>query len=241
MTGYIRDKLNIVTSFVNPSEQIHPPQRKVLVIQCHPRSDSFSKAISDNVIEGLNAAGHDVRTKRLYSYQPNNGSSVVAFPATLSSQELESYMSTNDLTDDFPCSKEVQDAINDLKWCNALVFIYPTWWSNFPALLKGYFDRVLLPGVAFRVPPRAVDPTGTILIPGLTNIKKIGVVSTYGARKHVVYYTGDLGRRFLSRGFRSLCHEECTLLWHGLYNITNTDEIDRSAFLLSIKSSFSKF
>jgi len=53
MTGYIRDKLNIVTSFVNPSEQIHPPQRKVLVIQCHPRSDSFSKAISDNVIEGM--------------------------------------------------------------------------------------------------------------------------------------------------------------------------------------------
>ena len=42
-------------------------------------------------------------------------------------------------------SSEIYKAVADLRWANALVLVYPTWWFNFPATLKGYFDRVFLP------------------------------------------------------------------------------------------------
>ena len=42
-------------------------------------------------------------------------------------------------------SSEITKAVADLRWANSLVFVYPTWWFNFPAALKGYFDRVFLP------------------------------------------------------------------------------------------------
>lgn len=39
-----------------------------------------------------------------------------------------------------------------LAWCDALIFVYPTWWQGLPAMLKGWLDRVLLPGIAFDLP-----------------------------------------------------------------------------------------
>ncbi len=110
-------------------------------------------------------------------------------------------------------------------------------------MLKGYFDRVMLPGVAFNLPPKSLttSTTATGLIPGLTNITKIGGVSTYGAQRHVVFYAGDNGRRFLSRGFRPLCAPDCTLTWHGLYNFDSVSKGDKEKFLDEIESSFKFF
>ena len=42
-------------------------------------------------------------------------------------------------------SSEISKAVADLRWANAFVLVYPTWWFNSPASLKGYFDRVFLP------------------------------------------------------------------------------------------------
>lgn len=48
--------------------------------------------------------------------------------------------------------QQVQEAVEDLRWCDSLVLVYPTWWSGMPAVLKGFFDRVFLPNVAFHLP-----------------------------------------------------------------------------------------
>ena len=57
---------------------------------------------------------------------------------------------------------------------DVLVFVYPTWWSGPPAVLKGWLERVLVPGVAFRF-----DAAGKVK-PALTNVRRIVGISTYG-------------------------------------------------------------
>jgi putative NADPH-quinone reductase len=49
-----------------------------------------------------------------------------------------------------PLEADLQDAADAIEACDHLVLVYPTWWGTMPALLKGFFDRVLLPGYAFR-------------------------------------------------------------------------------------------
>ena len=57
----------------------------------------------------------------------------------------------------------------------AIVLVYPAWWHGMPAMLKGYFDRVWLPGVAFDV-----TPDGRVQTDRLQRIRRIIVVTTYG-------------------------------------------------------------
>lgn len=128
--------------------------------------------------------------------------------------------------------------------CCCRVLVYPTWWFNFPAAMKGYFDRVFLPGVAFKVPkPGQPAPLvgGTGLIPQLQHIDKVGVVTSFGASRLVVAFAGDNGRRFVSRGLRALCAPGCQMSWHGLYEATVSSDAQRAAFLQQLEQDYQHF
>lgn len=105
--------------------------KRTLVILGHPRRDSFCGAIADSYVEGAKAAGNEVQQIFLgdLSFDPvlRNGYSTI--------QELE------------PDLVAAQSAVT---WAQHLVFVYPIWWGAMPALLKGFIDRVFLPGYAFK-------------------------------------------------------------------------------------------
>eukprot|EP00466_Bigelowiella_natans_P018777 jgi/Bigna1/81165/fgenesh1_pg.78_\ len=146
---------------------------------------------------------------------------------------------------------EIANAVRLLRWCDALVFVYPTWWFNVPGALKSFFDRTFLPHVAFSLPPEnnlqldgggeGPSTTSTGLVPLLTNIKKIGVVTTYGAPKPVALLAGDNGRQMISRAFRPLFNNECPMVWMGLYNIHGTTLQERQSFLSNVENRFRRF
>jgi NAD(P)H dehydrogenase (quinone) len=130
----------------------------VLMIACHPRADSYSAALRDAARAALEAAGHTVRLRDLHAD---------GFVPVMSAAE---HRVTNT-----PGANEafITQEADDLRWAEALVLVYPTWWYGMPAMLKGWFDRVWLPGVAFRIGAGAIEPL-------LTNIRRIAVVTTYG-------------------------------------------------------------
>lgn len=104
---------------------------KVLVIQGHPRSDSLCAALSAAYTQGTREAGADV-TELLLSeldFDPN-----VQLPSH-EQQALE---------------PDLAHARKLVERADHLVFVYPTWWGTMPALLKGFLDRLLVPGWAFR-------------------------------------------------------------------------------------------
>ncbi len=104
---------------------------RVLLILGHPRGDSFGAALFDAFGSGMTEAGIEHRKVRLGDLQFDLN---VRCPSP-ADQELE------------PDLARVQSLI---EWADHLVFVYPTWWGTAPALLKGFLDRVLTPGFAFR-------------------------------------------------------------------------------------------
>lgn len=105
--------------------------KNITVILGHPDSSSYCGELASAYVQAAREAGHEVRFFKLGE---------IAFDPTLhhgykQRQELE------------PGLNEVKDAI---AWARHLVFVYPIWWGAMPALLKGMFDRVFLPGFAFK-------------------------------------------------------------------------------------------
>lgn len=160
---------------------------RALVLYCHPAPGSFTAAIRDVVLARLQAAGAEVRFRDLYAQ---------GFQPALSLAELQGYP-------DGPRNRApVEAEVADLLWCDALIFIYPTWWYGLPALLKGWLDRVLLPGVAFHLPDRA----GGSIRPGLRHITRLGVFTTCGASRLLTWFAGASGKHMLLRGVGLLMH-----------------------------------
>lgn len=105
--------------------------KKVLILDGHPASGSFCGALANIAAGAAEAAGQDVRSLRL---------SEMSFDPNLASGYKESQALEPDLD-------KVQEA---LVWCDHLIVVHPLWWGSAPAKLKGLFDRVLLPGFAFK-------------------------------------------------------------------------------------------
>jgi putative NADPH-quinone reductase len=127
------DRLNLKRMNTNhkPDENGNSMAKNITVILGHPDSNSYCAAIATAYADAAEAAGNNVKFFKLGE---------IAFDPTLHHgygkiQELE------------PGLKTIQDAIT---WAQHLVFIYPNWWGSMPALLKGFFDRVFLPGYAFK-------------------------------------------------------------------------------------------
>jgi NAD(P)H dehydrogenase (quinone) len=154
---------------------------KALVIYCHPSPASFNAAVRDVVLAKLHGAGADVRLRDLYAE---------GFQPVLTQGEWTGYLNCPD-----NCAP-VQDAVADLRWCDTLVFIYPTWWYGLPAMLKGWLDRVMLPDVAFLMP----DGHNKTIRSGLTHVTRLGVFTTCGASRWLTWLVGAPGRKTLRRG-----------------------------------------
>src|SRR5919205_2892974 len=134
---------------------------RVLVVYAHPLSDSFAAALRDTVVQRLHAAGHEVDHCDLYAE---------SFDPVLTPAERRAYNTSH------PDLAAVEADVARLRAAEALVLCFPTWWYGMPAILKGWFDRVWVNGVAFTLPEG-----GGAIRPALHNIKKFAVVTTYGS------------------------------------------------------------
>lgn len=105
--------------------------RRILLIVGNPARRSFDDALAEAYASGARSVGADVRCLRLRE---------LVFDPVLH----EGYRRTQDLEPD------LRTAQAEIIWAQHLVLIYPVWWGSVPALLKGFLDRVLLPGYAFR-------------------------------------------------------------------------------------------
>jgi putative NADPH-quinone reductase len=104
---------------------------------------------------------------------------------------------------------------------------------GFPAILKGFVDKVFLPGVSF-----TLGEDGSYN-PRLHNIKRLGVVCTYGGGRLLTFMMGDPPRRFLTRSMRRICAPgaRCDYLAH--YDMNHTRPERRAAFLKKVEAKFS--
>ena len=177
---------------------------RAAVILAHPNPDSFAHELARRAEQGLGAAGHHVVTVDL---------AAIGFRAAMSAEERTAYHGESPVLD-----PQVQDQIDLVRAVDVLVFVYPTWWSGLPALLKGWLERVMVPGVGFRFDER----TGKIR-PALTNVRHLVGISTYGSPKWYVRAINDNGRRTLMRALRISCGLRVSRRWFGMYAIDGAE------------------
>jgi NAD(P)H dehydrogenase (quinone) len=228
-TRWAACKLNQLTSHVPP-----PPRdpedgtpRRILLVHAHPRSDSFSNALADAVVAGAAEGGHEIRRRSLYAegYRPE-----------LTGAERGSYFET--AKGALRLASPVRSHLQDLRWADSLIFVYPTWWFNMPAMLKGFFDRTFVPGsdCAWDFPCSPEEKAASNgLVPKLTNIKRMMGVSTYGAPQHIAFLAGDNGRNCISTAIRPNFDPSCTIMWLGLYRMDDCSADERQAFLTRVR------
>jgi putative NADPH-quinone reductase len=124
---------------------------------------------------------------------------------------------------------------DDLRWCDTIVLVYPTWWGGQPAMLKGWIDRVWACGVAWELPEGA-----NRLRPRLRNVRRLVAVTTHGSSKLVNAIEGEGGKRTLTRALRVLCHPLCRTKWLALYRIDTATAEQRAQFLERVDRELSR-
>ncbi|HET6233792.1 MAG TPA: NAD(P)H-dependent oxidoreductase [Acetobacteraceae bacterium] len=194
---------------------------RVLLIYCHPVANSFAAAAHATVLQALVAGGHAVTDVDLYAE---------GFDPVMSAQERLDYQNTARNV------RPVRKYDDQLAVADALVLVYPAWWYGMPAMLKGYFERVWLPGVAFDV-----TPDGRVLTDRLQRIRRIIVVTTYGASWWMVRLAiGDPARKLIARAIRALCARNCRVDWYVHYNMDRATPRQLSHFLERVRTGITR-
>jgi NAD(P)H dehydrogenase (quinone) len=192
---------------------------RILVLFAHPVETSFVAALHGAAVDSLREAGHEVDDCDLYAE---------GFDPLLSRQEWIDY---HDLDVN---RRTVGGYVERVLRAEALILIHPVWNFGYPAILKGFFDRVFLPGVSFQLQNGQVWPN-------LQNIRKLGAVVTYGADRMRAFLMGDPPRRVLKRVVRACIHPRAKTRYLALYDMNRNDEQARKAFLDRVRTEMLRF
>lgn len=191
---------------------------RVLLLYANPDPTSFGAALRDAAVEGCRAGGHEVTVLDLYELD---------FDPCLSRDEHRRYV---ELATDHP-DPVVRQHIELVRHADCLAFVYPTWWSGLPAILKGWLERVLVPGVAF-----ILDPDTNHVRPALTNVRRLVAVSTLGGPRWESWLVGNAGRRTIARTVRATAGRRCRTTWLALHRLDDVSVDERRAFLRRVHS-----
>lgn len=192
---------------------------KVLVISAHPSQESFVGTLRTEVLDELSELRHEVRHRDLYAEN---------FNPVFSAYERLHHV--GDISVKLQHLPDLQSHVADIQWAEALVLVYPTWWSGQPAILKGWIDRVLMNEVAWVLPEGAAR-----IRPLLTNIRKIVVVTTHGSTKFVNALEGESGKRTAFRSIRLMFHRRTRCYWIAMYGLDHVPHSNRRKLVTTVR------
>ena len=130
---------------------------KILVLLGHPQPGSFNHSLAETVVATLERGGHDVVFHDLHA------------------EGFDPVMTAAEITADAPLGPEIARHCEELAAAEGIVVVHPNWWGQPPAILKGWIDRVVRPGVAYRF----LEGDGGEGIPeGLLKVKTAVVLNT---------------------------------------------------------------
>ena len=191
---------------------------RVLVLYAHPDPESFSAALHRTVVGRLRRSGHQVDDCDLYEE---------GFDPVLSRDERVNYL------DVAINQRNVAPYVERLRRAEALVLVFPVWNFGFPAILKGFLDRVFLPGVSFHL-------KNGLATPNLTHLRTLVAVTTYGAPRWRAFLIGDPPRKCVMRMLRVLVAPLARRRYLALYDMNRRNEADRLAYLARVERAIAR-
>lgn len=197
-------------------DYINGGDMKSVIILAHPYPNSFNHVIKDVVVQAL----IDKKEVNVIDLVKDE------FDPVLSQEDLRLYMQGQS------SDPKVMEYQRDLLDCDDLVLIFPIWWYEAPAILKGFLDKVLLPGFAF-------DEVENQLVGKLSHIKRLTVISTSEVSSD--YMRNEVGNPIeisLMNTTLGVCGIKNDMLWLNCEKIASGSLIERESFLNRVKVRF---
>jgi putative NADPH-quinone reductase len=192
---------------------------RVLVLFAHPVETSYQAALHRQVVTTLETKGHIVDDCDLYAE---------GFQPCLSREERIGYH------DEGANEEPVRAYVERLRTADALVLNFPVWNFGYPAILKGFFDRVFLPGVSFKL-------EGGMVKPCLHNIRKVACVTSYGGTRLRAFLAGDPPRKAVGRVLRVIVKPGAPVRYLAHYDMNRSTDDSRAAFLEKVRTEMERF
>ena len=192
---------------------------KVHYLYCHPLPESFHAAIRAEALAGLKEAGHAVDLCDLYAEK---------FDPVMWADERRAY---HDLSRN---QSGVSDQVRRLRETDALVMQFPVWSFGPPAMLKGWMDRLLMPGVAFDL------SNPNMAVPLLRNLKRIAGITTYGRPWWNALFVGDPPKKYVTRYMRRFTDGKAKVDYYPLYHMNVATDAQRKAFMAKVRAAMAR-
>ncbi|MFB3851197.1 MAG: NAD(P)H-dependent oxidoreductase [Acidobacteriota bacterium] len=190
---------------------------KIAIIYAHPNPKSFNAAVCEKVISSLNSIKAEYRLIDLYKEN---------FKTSLDAKDFES-LAKGEMPQD------VVKYQKDILWADKLIFIFPVWWWSYPAILKGFIDRVFLKGFAYDF-----DQNGLVKL--LKHQKALVFMTTGGPKEGYEKNNAvEILKRPLSEGVLSFCGIDNTD-FHIFYAVPYCTEEERKNYLNQVEEAIKK-
>ena len=199
---------------------------RILVVHAHPVETSYNRALFHATCETHRGRGDEVDALNLYDE---------GFDAVMSRAERLNYHDVpGNLTD------LTKPYVDRLRAADGIVFVHPVWNYGYPAILKGFFDRIFLPGVSFVLEGGDAPDKGK-LVPGMKNIKKVAYITTYGGDRLLTWIMGDPPRRLAMRWAWVTFGTPTPPKYLALYDMNNQTEAGLKGFIERVKREMARF
>lgn len=193
---------------------------RVLYLYCHPLPESFHAAILKEALAGLAQAKHDVDLADLYAE---------GFDPVISARERRDYHDTA------RNQAGIETHVERLRAAEAVIVQFPVWSFGPPAMLKGWMDKLLKPGVAFDISdPAKVKPL-------LGNLKRVAGIATYGRPWWNAFAVGDPPKKIVTRYLPSFSGGAACTDYFALYHMNVASEAKRLAFTAKVRAAMTRF
>lgn len=192
---------------------------RVLYLYCHPLPESFHAGIREGALAGFRQAGHEVDLCDLYAE---------GFDPVLTEEGRRHYHDTS------VNQRGLEGYVERLQAAEGLVVQFPTWCFGMPAMLKGFFDRLIMPGVAF-------DISNPASVQSLLAFRRIAGISTYGRPRYMALYMGDPPRKIVKRYLGWYAAKGAKVDYHALYHLNVASEARRKGFIAKVQGEMARW
>lgn len=198
---------------------------KTLIIFNHPYEGSFCSAIRESVKAGLRKGHHSCKVINLDKDR---------FDPVMRAKDLEIFRlrGAEDLNLITGVDPKVLRYKKRLEWAERIVMIFPIWWMTMPAMTKGFIDKVIFPGVAYRM-------EGSRLVSTLSNLKQVVIITTMNTPSDIYkeQFNNSLEGSLIKGTFNKIGIHD--IKWISLNMVTKSDDEKRWLWLDEIENMFS--
>ena len=199
---------------------------KTLIVYNHPREGSFCSAIRDAVQSGLHKGNHECKTIDLDKDE---------FDPVMRGKDLEAFVlagrdSESELAEVDPI---VLRYMKKLRWAEHLVMIFPIWWMTMPAMTKGFVDKVIFPGIVYKM-------EGGKLVSMLSSLKQVTIITTMNTPSDVYknMFNNSLEGSLIKGTFNQIGIHD--IRWVSLNMVKQVGDEKRWLWLDEIENEFAK-